>query len=97
MGLHPIDQKKITEHANNVYEATVVASKRARIINDEIKTEFEQLKNITSEFEDEFEDRGNPELLKFSLALEKLEKPHVRALHELLEGKIKFRYKTKEV
>jgi DNA-directed RNA polymerase subunit K/omega len=97
MGLHPIDQKKITKYAHNVYEAAVVASKRARIINDEIKTEFEQIKNTTSEFEDEFEERGNPELLKFSLAQEKLEKPHVRALHELINGEIKYRYRTDEL
>ena len=96
MGIHPIDQDKLTKYTNNVYEATVVASKRARIINDEIKIEFEHVKSISAEFDDEFEDRGNPELLKFSLEMEKKDKPHIRALNELINGEIKFRYRTDE-
>ncbi len=94
MGIRPIDQGKLSKFTSNVYEAVVVASKRARIINDEIKTEFEQVKNLSAEFEDDFEDRGNPELLKFSLELEKKDKPHIRALNELIDGEIKFRYRT---
>jgi DNA-directed RNA polymerase subunit K/omega len=94
MGLKPINLDKITKHAANIYEATIVASKRARIINDERKIEYDTLKKGLEAFDDDFEDRANPELLKFSREMDKREKPHIQALNELIEGKIKYRYNT---
>jgi len=94
MALKPINLDKLTKYASNIYEATIVASKRARIINDERKIEYDTLKKSLEAFDDDFEDRANPELLKFSREMDKRDKPHIQALNELIDGKIKFRYNT---
>ena len=49
---------------------------------------------MTSGHEDEFEDRENPEQMKLSLEFEKREKAHIRAVKELVDAKIEYRYKT---
>lgn len=95
MEITPIDLREIDKKAANVYEAIIVSSKRARQINDEIKIEFNAL--VTSipvaGADDETEDIDNPAQLKVSLEFEAREKPHLRALHELLDDKIEFEYK----
>ncbi len=96
MALRPINLEKLTRHASNIYEATIVASKRARIINDERKIEYDTIRKSIEAFEDDFEDRANPELVKFSREMDKRDKPHIQALNELIEGKISFRYATEE-
>jgi DNA-directed RNA polymerase subunit K/omega len=91
----PIDLRKIDEHASNVYEGIIVASKRARQVNSDNKIEYNALISTipTSSTDDEAEDIENPAQLKISLDFEKREKPHIQALNELLEGKIKYKYK----
>jgi len=95
MALKPIDLRKIKERIPNLYEAVVVASRRARKINDEYKLEFNTLLSsvVTSE-DDEFEDKENPEQLKLSLEFEKREKPHIKAINELIEKGLEYRYKS---
>ncbi|MDH7603450.1 MAG: DNA-directed RNA polymerase subunit omega [Melioribacter sp.] len=95
MALKPIDLRKIKERIPNLYEAVVVASRRARKINDDYKLEFNTLLSsvITSD-DDEFEDKENPEQLKLSLEFEKREKPHIKAIKELVENGIEYRYKS---
>jgi len=95
MALKPIDLRKIKERIPNLYEAVVVASRRARKINDDYKLEFNTLLSsvITSD-DDEFEDKENPEQLKLSLEFEKREKPHIKAIKELIENGIEYRYKS---
>jgi hypothetical protein len=93
--IDPIDLREIDKHAANVYEGIIVASKRARLINDENKIEYNALISTipTSTTEDEAEDIENPAQLKISLDFEKREKAHIQALNELLEGDIKFKFK----
>lgn len=43
MQINPIDLRSLDAHASNVYEAIIVASKRARLINTENKIEFNAL------------------------------------------------------
>ncbi len=95
MALKPIDLRKIKEKIPNLYEAVVVASRKARKINDEYKLEFNTLLSsvITSD-DDEFEDKENPEQLKLSLEFEKREKPHIKAINELVEKGLEYRYKS---
>ncbi len=95
MGIEPVDLRVIDEKAANVYEALLVAAKRGRQINDENKIEYNALVSTipTSGAEDDSEDIENPAQLKISLDFEKKEKPHIEALHELLEGKILYEYK----
>ncbi len=95
MNITPIDLRAIDQRAENVYEAIIVASLRARQINDENKVEFNALINTIPSMgtDDDAEDITNPAQLKIALELEKKPKPHLQALNELLEGKIKFKYK----
>ena len=91
------DLGKIKERIPNLYEAVVVAAKRARKINDDIKLEFNTIvSTMNAGHEDEFEDRENPEQLKLSLEFEKREKPHLRSIRELIDEGIEYRYKNEK-
>lgn len=95
MNISPIDLRLIDQRAENVYEAIIVAAQRARQINNENKIEFNALLNTIPSMgaDDDAEDVTNPAQLKIALELEKKPKPHLKALEEILEGKIKYRYK----
>ena len=95
MEITPVDLREIDKKAANVYEAIIVASKRARQINDEIKIAYNaQISTIpTSANDDDSEDIVNPAQMKISMEFEKKEKPHIDAIKELLDGKIEFEYK----
>ena len=95
MEIKPIDLREIDEKAQNVYEAIIVSSKRARQINDENKIEFNALLSTIPETtsDDENEDIDNPAQLKISLDMENRDKPHVQALDEFLDRKIEYKYK----
>ncbi len=97
MEIHPISLRKVEEHASNIYEAVIVAGKRARQINDETRLEFNTLLNEMPQGpEDDFEDKENPDQLRVSLEYEKGPKPHLQAQSELLEGKIKYTLRNPE-
>lgn len=95
MNITPVDLRAIDERAENVYEAIVVASKRARQVNADNKIEYNAIMNTipSSGSDDEAEDVTNPAQLKIALDLEKKPKPHLQALNELLAGEVKFKYK----
>jgi len=97
MNINPVDLKTIESRAANVYEAIIVAAKRARAINDDNKIEFKALLETIpqSGMDDDSEDVTNLDQLKMALEFEKREKPNLQALEELLDNKIQFRYKTK--
>ncbi len=95
MQITPIDLRDIDKCADNIYEAIIVSSLRARQINDELKIEFNALLSTIPEAaaDDESEDIDNPAQLKISQDLEKRKKPHIQALDELLEEETKYKYK----
>ncbi len=95
MEITPVDLRKVEEQTKNVYEAVIVSAKRARVINDETKVEFNAiLSTIPAGPSDENgEDISNPAQLKISLEFEKRQKPHLRAIKELLDGDIEYSYK----
>ncbi len=95
MNISPIDLREIDKRAENVYEAIIVAAKRARQINNENKIEFNALLNTIPSMgaDDDAEDITNPAQLKIALDFEKRPKPHLQALEELIDGKVKFKYK----
>jgi DNA-directed RNA polymerase subunit K/omega len=97
MSINPIDLRMVDQSAANVYEAIIVAAKRARQLNDEYKIEYNALVSTipVAAGDEETEDIQNPAQLKISLDFEKREKPHIQALDELLVGKIDYRYKEK--
>jgi len=97
MPIKPVDLKMIEKAASNIYEGVIVTSKRARAINDETKLEFSSLiSTVAPATDDDFEDRINPEQLKISLEFEKRQKPHLKALNELLDNKVEYRFKEDE-
>jgi len=95
MEINPIDLREIDKKAGNVYEAIIVASKRARQLNSENKIEFNALLSTIPEAttDDENEDIDNPAQLKIALEMEQRRKPHLQALNEFLDGKVEFDYK----
>ncbi len=94
MPIRPIELRKLENKTANVYEAVIVAAKRARNINDNAKLEFTTLLNtMIPNVDDEFEEKENPDQLRLSLEFENRKKPHLQAIDELIEGKVEFRYK----
>ena len=99
MPIKPIDIELFISKAKNVHEAIVAVSKRARQVNEETKIEFNQRIELFApklEVEGE-ESEVNPDQVKVSLEFEKRPKATDVALNELMEGKLEWRYKEKEV
>ena len=96
MNIEPVDLRLIDQRADNIYEAIIVSSKRARQINNENKIEFNALLSTIPETttDDETEDIDNPAQLKIALEMEKRPKPHMQALKELLNSEIEYSYKA---
>lgn len=93
MPITTVDLDKFEKGAENIYEATVIASKRARQINDETRIETSQrLEPVLMKETDE--DSGtNQDKLNLSLEFEKRIKPTIQAIEELENNKLSFRYK----
>lgn len=97
MAIQPVNLRDVEAHTNNIYEAVIVAAKRARQINDEEKLEFnELLSTMIPAIEDDFEERGNPDQERISVEFEKREKSHLRSLKEVMDGTVKFRVRSDE-
>jgi hypothetical protein len=99
MPIKPVDLELFLSKAKNVHEAIVAASKRSRQINEETKIEFNQrVEMFAPKLEVEGEETEvNPDQLKVSLEFEKRPKATDVALDELMQGKLEWRYKEKEV
>jgi DNA-directed RNA polymerase subunit K/omega len=98
MPIKPIDLEFFHNEGMNVHEAIVIASKRARQVNEDIKIEFNQrVEMITTKTESDTEENDiNPDQLKISLEFEQRPKPTDVALQEMMRGEVKWRYKEKE-
>lgn len=100
MPIKPIDIEKLSDKAQNIHEAIVAMSKRTRQINEEMKIEFNQRIELVAsktEVDSAEETDVNPDQLRISLEFEKRPKPTDLALDEMLNNKIKWRYKEPEV
>lgn len=98
MAITPVDLNLLEERTANIYEAIIVAAKKARMINDDQRIEYNsQLNTIPAlNNEEEGEDLNNPVQMKISLEFENRDKPHIQALKRVLEGKVDFEYRTKK-
>ncbi len=97
MAIKPLNLTRIKERIPNLYEGVIVIAKKARKNNDDNKLEFNTLVGtMNAGHEEEFEDRENPEQIKLSLEFEKREKPHIKAIKELLDGRIEYRSKNEK-
>jgi DNA-directed RNA polymerase subunit K/omega len=96
MGITPVDLREIDKNAANVYEAIVIAARRARIINDAQRIEFKgMLDSLPENNTDDGEDLDNPDQLRISIEFEKRDKPHLQSLNQLLDGKIRSEYRDR--
>lgn len=91
------DCGELESKTGNLYETVVVASKRADQIGVDLKTELnkklEEFASYTDNLEEIFENREQIEISKF---YERLPKPTLLALQEILEDKINFRIPSDE-
>jgi hypothetical protein len=83
--------------SSNKYEKLVALSKRARQIAAQEKLELEEKLKYFEGFEDEDEFTFNEEQENISKAFEQLPHAARRAVDEMLEEKITYRYPDKEI
>lgn len=79
--------------ADNIYEAIIVLSKRARQINDIQKQELSQGR----EYDDEYDDFDNDEIIEEpgDIKYVKLPKPSSVAIEDFFGHKLKYEYREK--
>ncbi len=94
MAVEPVELNLLEERAENIYEAIVVMSKRARQINEELKISLNrELETFTTQIDTEEEVEANPDQMRISIEFERLPKPTQQALAEMLADKLHYRYK----
>lgn len=93
MSVQTINLEEFERNAENIYEAVVIASKRARQINDEMKIELNQRLEPIIAKETEDDTIMNQDKMNISMEFEKRDKPSVKAIKELEQDEIKFRYR----
>ena len=88
----PLD--KIESRTDNLYEAVLVIAKRARQINSDQNT---KLKMQLGDFETVEElSEEDPDRESIIIEYDKIPKPTVQAINEILEDKLKWEYKEDE-
>ncbi len=98
MPIKPVDFEKIKHQSSNIYEITVAMSRRAKEINEQLRSELEEklapfkmkTRNPTNEAE---ADRVFPEQVSISVRFEKMPKPTITAIEEFAEKKYTFDYR----
>lgn len=103
MPIKPTDVEEFNRRVEGgVYEAIIIAAKRARQIHNDVKIELNQhletLAQLTQtvETEDEMDVSANPDQLKISLEFEKRPKATELAMNELNEGRLEWRRREEE-
>lgn len=96
MAINTLDVENLGGETNK-YEKIVVLSKRARQIAAQEKLELDEKLKYFEGFEDEDEFTFNEEQERISKAFEELPHATQRAIGELLDEKITYRYPTKEL
>ena len=97
MPITPLEIEEVESKAGNIYEAVVVASKRARQINDEIKLEYNQRIEPLMKADDDSDDSVvSKDKMNISIEFETRTKPTERGLNELLNDQLVFRVRSEE-
>jgi len=94
--IQTIDLEKFEAEAENLYEAVVIASRRARQINNDLKIELSQRMEPIIAKETEDDTIMNQDKMNLSLEFEKRDKPSIQAIKEVLNKDLKFRYRDEE-
>lgn len=91
------DTSVLEAKTGNIYETVVVASRRANQIGTDLKNELnkklEEFASYTDNLEEIFENREQIEISKY---YERLPKPTLMALQEIMEDKLNFRIPSDE-
>ena len=93
MAIKTIDTAALAEKVGNLYEATVIVSKRARQVATHTKAELDTKLSYFEDFglEPADEIRTNEDQLRISLDYEKRPKPTQVAIEEMLDNEIYYR------
>lgn len=95
MSITPLEIEEVESKAGNIYEAVVVAAKRARQINDEHKLEYNQRVEPLIKADDDSDDSVvSKDKMNISVDFEKRTKPTERGLEELLTDDLEFRIRN---
>jgi DNA-directed RNA polymerase subunit K/omega len=97
--IQPVDLEMMAKRGQSLYQAVAITARRARQINDEIKTEYQArvstLVPVELDEDEEFE-APNFDQLKISLEIDKLGKPTLEALDEFTHNKLEYRFRDME-
>lgn len=92
MSINPLEIEEVESKAGNIYEAVVVAAKRARQINDEHKLEYNQRVEPLIKSDEDMDDTVvSKDKMYISVDFETRTKPTERGLEELLGDDLEFR------
>ena len=93
MAIKTIDTAELAEKVGNLYESTVILSKRARQIATHTKAELDTKLSYFEDFglEPTDEIRTNEDQLRISLEYEKRDKPTQIAIGEMIDDEIYYR------
>ena len=95
MSIQTLDIERFESKAQNIYEAVAIASMRAKQINDEEKMELNQRLEPIIAKEEEDDTIMNQDKLNISLEFEQKNKPTIRAIKEMMNDEITFRFKDR--
>ncbi len=96
MSIETLDLDKFESKTANLYESIVVASRKARQINDSMKIELNQRLEPIIAKETEDDTIMNQDKLNISLEFEKRKKPTIEAIADLMNDKLNFRFKNSD-
>ena len=92
MAITPLEIEEVESKAGNIYEAVVVAAKRARQLNDEQKLEYNtRVEPLMTTEEDNDDSIVSKDKMNISVEFEKRTKTTERGLDELLADNLEFR------
>ncbi|KXK56390.1 MAG: DNA-directed RNA polymerase subunit omega [Chlorobi bacterium OLB5] len=98
MKITPLEIEEVESKAGNIYEAVVVAAKRARQINDEQKLEYNQRVEPLIKADDDSDDTVvSKDKMNISVEFETRPKPTERGLDELLGDGLEFRVRSENL
>lgn len=96
MAIEPIEIEELESKAGNIYEAIVVAAKRARQINDELKLEYNTRLEPLMQSEEDDETVVSKDKMNISMDFEKRLKPTDIGIAEILNDELEFRERNEE-
>ena len=89
MSIKTLDLNALAQNSSNVFEAVVVASKRSRQVAHTIKDELKERLSYYDSFDRELEDkRLSDEQARISIEYEKMLKPTVQAVQEMINQEL---------